>query len=339
MTPTVTLLYAPGVFALPPGYEGHPPDRLTSTPGDNLAEFAGKLAYDSLGKPKGRPSAAYHAHIRETGHWSVYAHAVETFEVSYGDPATGFDALRSLQCRPGVWVTAYGDRSFRFCASLRAVLDWKNHGVPGAAALVRGIGSDLGAACADLLRADFPMTLGGVPRSGVDPAAILDPCRLAVKRVAAKTPHEKWVSLYIAGVSRDLLGELVRHHWQVNPSVRSTRYCDESNSVQIVPPALAQVPGLEAQVAETWATARETYAKVFAAMTEAGADQKTARGAARAFLPGATETRLVYSLSEFQARHILSLRLDQATGAADAEIVRLAAAMRGVLSAAFAPAA
>jgi len=127
-TPLVTVLYNNNVFYLPLRYAETPKDRLASTPGDNLAEFSGRIAYDSFYNVKGRPTAAYHEHILDTKHHSVYAHVVETFTVTCKEPQTRYEVLMSLQSRPGVWVTAYTDSGFRMAVSLRAVLEWLQHG-------------------------------------------------------------------------------------------------------------------------------------------------------------------------------------------------------------------
>lgn len=335
-TPHVSVCYRPGRFVLPPRYAGKvPAGRLASTPGDNIAEFAGRLAYDSVTSVQGRPTPDYHAHIHETGHNSVYAHAVETFELDSPSPTYSLIHLLALAGRPGVWVTTAGaGRPVRFAVSLRAVLEWAAHGamVTGTksaaqAEVIDATNAALGRKAAELLAADYPLTLA--PVLATPPT----PYWTHLRRVKAGMPQERWISLYMEGLSRDCLQELVRHHYQTNPSVRSTRYCDEGESSQVLHPALAADAELGELVAGHNDAARTLYRHVFRKLAAAGVDRKTARGAARSVLPGATETRLVYSLSEFQARHILALRADQSTGSADPEIVRLAGLVREVLRA------
>lgn len=347
MIPTVHLLYHDRQFTPPPLDADHPPDRLASTPGDNLAEYAGRLCYSSLHQTKARPTSEYHPNIHETKHYSVYAHAVETFEVRInGAPGASTmkywegwtSLLLALHDRPGVWVTAADTWTgyLRFAVSLRAILEWREHGAIELG-LVRGqdAASYLHTQLLALLTPHYPFTLAGAP-APAEHADVPWMEGLQCKLVAPQYSQEKWASLYLAGVSRDLLQELVRHHWQTNPSVRSTRYCDESDSTQIMHPAAVDHSAtLTNAILNTYDQAKETYRMIFDHLTAAGVDKKQARGAARNVLPGATETKLVYSLSEFQAKHILGLRLAQSTGSADAEIHRLAAKMKDVLSQVF----
>lgn len=339
VTPFVHVLFHRGALVLPHDTGSYPPARLASTPGDNLAEYAGRLCYASLCKPRSRPTPEYHAHIHATGHNSVYAHAVETFEVEYHEaeqlpdslPLPLWDVGDALHCRPGVWVTHIDATAVRFAASPRAVLEWAQHGPEYADSLddhnygPEGVAAWLGGALAALLRPDYPLTVG----PGPDAPEMFR--RLTVRRVPPERPKERWCSLYIAGVSRDLLQELVRHHWQTNPSVESTRYVDKSTDAAVLHPALTPGTPLADYVDVTQAVARAAYSHVFNTLRAGGVPEKTARGAARACLPGATTTRLVFSLSQFQARHILALRGDQTTGSVDPEIGRLAGLMRAAL--------
>jgi hypothetical protein len=332
--PRVRLLYHDRQFFLPEEFQGHPPDRLASTPGDNLGEFSGRVAYASLMKPRGRPTPDYHAHIRETKHHSVYANVVETFEVTYGPGAVIHDAGNfvtawghavALHGRPGVWVTFVDHGRLRFAISLRAVIEWAEHGLADHYAVQYArddVYSDVLAALTLL----YPLTLAGLTAP---------PCarpRTSVTRLTpAKKAQERWCSVYVTGVSRDVLGELVRHHYQANPSVQSTRYVDLSNGPQILHPALEPHPALVACATSYGTGCRLAYKVIYDGLVKEGVDLKTARGAARSVLPGATETKLVFSLSEFQARHILSLRLKQSTGSADPEIVRFAELLAAAL--------
>ena len=336
-TPHVTLVYQHGTFTLPEQYKEHNPDRLASTPGDNLAEFAGRLCYASVLSQKGRITPEYHEHILATKHHSVYAHAVETFEVTHTKLKSNdsddvlYQCLCALQSRPGVWVTEIGDTSFRFCLSLRAVIEWHQHGpVTSANTMGRVLTADradrIYSVIYNSLVEEFPLTLSTSVHSKNN-LVILN--NLNVKRVKPRNDKECWVSLYIEGVSRDLLQELVRHHYQTNPSVRSTRYVDEGFSTQILHPA---IPEAEVDLArDVFYACKESYRTLYAKLIAAGVDTKTARGAARSLLPGATETKMVFSLSRFQAKHLLSLRANSSTGAVDPEILRLARAMREIL--------
>lgn len=319
--PHVSICYRPGEFVLPARYIGKvPAGRLASTPGDNVAEAAGRLCYDSLTSVAGRPTPEYHAHIRETRHHSVYGHVVETFEALVVSPTHGFQLLTALIGRPGVWITLVNRDTIRFAISLRAVIEWDNHGVGGE------LSQKTGETIRDMLSHKYPFTLAGCGGQDVTLEA------RHIRPVTPELPQEKWVSLYIEGVSRDFLQEWVRHHYQANPSVRSTRYCDEGGSHQIIHPAI-QGTALENLAAHHTDNARRAYRLVYTQLIGDGVDRKTARGAARSLLPGATETRMVFSLSEFQAKHILHLRADHGTGTVDPEVSRLAEMMRPVLQA------
>lgn len=311
------------LFTVPDKHKNHLPDRLASTPGDNIAEYAGKLCYDSLLKKEGRTSPLYHEHIHEVGHRSVYAHAVETFEVSALDfrDSAPYKLLAALQCRPGVWVTSVGDKT-RFAVSLRAVIEWEQHGPDGqdGAAAERTHGILL-----YCLRDQFPLTLAPVKVRNEHltgaPGFFIRPCE-------PRSDREQWASLYISGVSRDLLQELVRHHYQANPSVRSTRYCDESACETVLPPAVKESKHALA-VSEACKTfSHQAYTNMLTAAQDLGLDKKARQGAARSCLTGATETELVFSLSRFQAKHILGLRVRPH---ADQEISDLADNMRAAL--------
>ncbi len=307
--------------------------RLTSTPGDNLAEFAGKLCYDSLHRLKSRTTPEYHAHLLDMRHGSVYAHLVETFEIPWSpapiEAATKVTILAALAGRPGVWISEITADKVRFSVSLRALQEWNQHGVAGdvAGATARNLVERM----VSLLRPRFPLALGRC-------RPLQQPYRWRTNAYQTRPVHdsEKWASLYVEGVSRSLLQELVRHSYQANPSVRSTRYVDEQDSHYVLPPAVdafdsrLRVTLLDA-VSDVNAEARRAYKKVYGALTSGGVDQKTARGAARSCLPEGLETKLVYSLSRAQAKHILAMRLNQDSGAADPEIVRLAGLMRTAL--------
>lgn len=322
LKPNVRLLYYQGRLTLPEEFKGHPKDRLASTPGDNLAEFAGRVCYDSVCKARGRPTPEYHAHVHETAHNSVYAHAVETFEIDCDGPVSAFQILAALQCRPGLWVTRATRESVRFCLSLRALLEWRKH-TADREQLSEAIRSFLSAA----LLPDYPLAL---EPSRVTGRGDFDWTH-TVRRLTPELPHEQWASLYVTGVSRDVLQELARHHYQTNFSVRSTRYVDEGDSGQVLHPAMAADPCAPDLARTVFVFAKTAYKQVFKALRGRGVSEKSARGAARSVLPGATETRLVFSLSKFQARHLLALRQNQATGAVDDEFRLFAGLLRATL--------
>ena len=331
--PTVHVLYYDGSFTLPEGFDNIPERRLASTDGDNLAEFSGRLCYDSLYSKFGRTTENYHAHIHETGHRSVYAHAVETFAIRYSrkDPWNALWYTQALAGRPGVWVTRIHEEGLKFCISLRAILEWDFQGADiackvtedyGCRANIENAREVIYAGVLEALKMRYPLSLKPC-RPSLDGAK-----KTAIDVMFKSVPEydtEKWVSLYITGVSRDLLQELVRHHYQANPSVRSTRYVDESKSNQIMHPSITE--DLVDNVNTHFDTCKKMYKDVYTSLVGKGVDHKSARGAARGCLPGATETKLVYSLSYAQAKHFMTLRMNQETGAADPEIVYLSKGM------------
>lgn len=332
--PVVDVVFHKGSFTLPPCYDP-PPDRFTSTPGDNLCELAGRVSYNSIDKDRrGRPTKEFFENILTSKHYSVCAHVVEVFEVAC--PNNVVDVLTALHNRPGVWVTSVHAEEVRFAVSLRAAIEWSQHGPSGPE--MRGEGSALAASkwivhdVIHQLLPLYPLALSATACHRPDARRV---CESRRDTATSAFPGEEWVSLHVAGVSRDLLQELVRHHYQTNFSVRSTRYVDESASRQVVHPAIADSDpslGVEELAAKVYSDAKAAYGKVYSRLTDSGVDRKTARGAARSLLPGATETKLVFSLSRAQAMHIMRLRLNQGTGSVDPEMLGFAEVLRQVLT-------
>lgn len=143
------------------------------------------------------------------------------------------------------------------------------------------------------------------------------------------------VTFAIAGVSRSLTHELIRHHVGTRPSQESQRFVDAKDIRFVVPPAMLisdepdQAIGLFAAQCEE---ARRQYA-TWVAISRASngwvtrfGDMKRKRimEAARAVLPNCAETRLVWTTNMEAARHFFKQRGDIH---ADLEIRRLAVAM------------
>jgi len=338
----VHVLFNNGQLTLPAYDRKHPVGRLTSTPHENLSEYAGRLCYASLHKERGRPSAEYHKHILETQHNSVYAHHVFTFEIR--GTAVAMSSLAALCGRPGVWVTRISRDHIRFAVSLRAVLEWEQHGVCDDS---DPYASEISAEMVQTIRIKlitlFPNIINPGPLVSTshfyDVDAFLEDSAATTEmlvRVEPETDQEKWATFLLTGVSRDLLQELVRHHYQCNPSVRSTRYVNEgpydvsdptAECGHMVPhPALGDISRMEAEAA--FLSAQEMNRTIYSRLTSNGVPPKTARGAARSILPGCLETKIVWSTSLFQLKHTLKLRLDQGTGSVDPEIQNLAGLLR-----------
>lgn len=132
-------------------------------------------------------------------------------------------------------------------------------------------------------------------------------------------------TLYVAGVSRSLSHELVRHR-HLSFSQLSQRFVDESSVGWVNPPAVD--PVLWAIAAEEMHPLRETYRNLVTVLMARGLSRKQAREAARAVLPNATETRFVVTGNMRAWRDVLRRRL---SSAADAEIQEFARLALGLL--------
>lgn len=103
-------------------------------------------------------------------------------------------------------------------------------------------------------------------------------------------------TFYVAGVSRSLTHELVRHR-HLSFSQVSQRYVDEKDFIFVAPPDVsrAQLSVDAVNLAQYATDVREMYVNLVALLVARGATRKEARQAARCVLPNATETKLVVS--------------------------------------------
>jgi thymidylate synthase (FAD) len=131
------------------------------------------------------------------------------------------------------------------------------------------------------------------------------------------------VTMYLAGVSRSLTHELIRHR-HFSYSQLSQRYVPERNAAMVEPAVIAEDPELHARFLDATAAAQRAYTellegleKKFADVPNATLRRKQARQAARAVLPNATETRIVVTGNYRAWRHFIGMR---ATEHADVEI-------------------
>ncbi len=132
-------------------------------------------------------------------------------------------------------------------------------------------------------------------------------------------------TFYVAGVSRSLSHELVRHRF-LSFSQLSQRFVDESSVEMVTPPAIAAQDALGAHATKfafnrAGDHAAGHYEEIAQTLLRAGLSRKQAREAARAVLPNATETRFVVTGNLRAWRDVLERRLSPA---ADAEIRELA---------------
>lgn len=145
------------------------------------------------------------------------------------------------------------------------------------------------------------------------------------------------ISVAISGVSRSLTHELVRHRAGFAISQQSQRFVDMKKSRFVVPPILLYLWGnVDCTEAKEWMDdklhaleayeAQQTY--ITEALLEEGRSKarvrKLANEAARAELPNATETKLVWTGNFRGLRHVLDIR---GSAEADLEIKRLQIAL------------
>lgn len=122
----------------------------------------------------------------------------------------------------------------------------------------------------------------------------------------------------ITGVSRSFTHELVRHRSGWSFSQLSQRYVDESQCEFVEPPVIAEDPQLHAIFLKTVAACQQAYVELTTRLAEKIERQspelsktdrrKSARQAARAVLPNATETKIFISANARALRHFLYLR-------------------------------
>ncbi len=295
-------------------------DQLIGKDLDNLVELAGRVCYDSLGSKRSRPSPAYHAHIIEVGHGSVWEHANLTFQTSQlpADLA-GRVALACLN-RPGLYVRHVGvpeePALLRITANLRSIREWFNW--PGESPEAISLGRQM---------QHLAMQRASLVCQDLTPPQAADPFELSLTR--PETDDEIWVTIHFRGVSRGFSHELVRHGDWTAISQRSTRFVDESQSPWCRHPLgqkyTADNPELTGKVQKVVQVAREAYRslveQIQGQLKQEGVDgftaRKQARGAARGLLGNALETQLIFSANLAQWKRIIAMR---AASAADAEI-------------------
>ncbi|WP_037162542.1 FAD-dependent thymidylate synthase [Rhodococcoides fascians] len=128
------------------------------------------------------------------------------------------------------------------------------------------------------------------------------------------------VSFYLAGVSRSLTHELVRHR-HFSFSQLSQRYVDSATAKMVMPPAFEGDADLTSAAACDFILAVSAYDEDVARLESKGLSKKQIREAARHSLPNSTETRLVVT-GNYRAWIEFLVKRDNP--AADAEIQRLA---------------
>ena len=149
--------------------------------------------------------------------------------------------------------------------------------------------------------------------------------------------HAVWTFL-IAGVSRSLTHELIRHRAGWSYSQLSQRYVDESETDFVEPDIIARDDELHALWAEAIDHAHRSYVALAQKLTDRlkaespdlkGTERrKAARQAARSVLPNATETKVFVTANARALRHFIELRGSQF---AEPEIRKLAVAILRIM--------
>lgn len=125
-------------------------------------------------------------------------------------------------------------------------------------------------------------------------------------------------TFYVAGVSRSLSHELVRHR-HLSFSQLSQRYVDERDVDIVYPPGLDE--NTRDQINTLMPYVRRRYVDIVVALEKQGLTRKEARQAARSVLPNATETQFAVTGNMRAWRDVIKKRISLA---ADAEIRQLA---------------
>ncbi|HVP37584.1 MAG TPA: FAD-dependent thymidylate synthase [Candidatus Saccharimonadales bacterium] len=146
--------------------------------------------------------------------------------------------------------------------------------------------------------------------------------------------HAVW-NFLVAGVSRSLTHELVRHRAGFGYSQLSQRYVNESEVPFIEPDCIAADPALDAVWRGAVEAAREAYDTLVAGLERRFTEvedrtlrRKMARQAARSVLPNATETRILVTANARALRHFIEMR---GSREADEEIRKLALKLLEIL--------
>jgi thymidylate synthase (FAD) len=121
--------------------------------------------------------------------------------------------------------------------------------------------------------------------------------------------HAQYV-FWVAGVSRSLTHELVRHR-HLQYSQQSQRYVDERFGVFVLPPELHRNGGAldETAMTDLHQQAIDVYERLVQMLTQGGVPRKRARQAARYVLPNGHATQLVLSGNLNAFRTMLTKRM------------------------------
>jgi thymidylate synthase (FAD) len=124
--------------------------------------------------------------------------------------------------------------------------------------------------------------------------------------------HAVW-TFEISECSRNFTHELVRHSVGTAPSMRSTRYVDESDYKlaphTVLDDIISRSDILKSMLEEVDTLTHKLYSQIVELGDEFGYSRKASRGAAARILPNGIETALVWSMNGNAVLNILSQRL------------------------------
>lgn len=287
--PSVTLIGIDGKIVPEVNLPG--PPQFTGTDGEKLLEFAGRVCYDSFGKPKSRPTADYLEHIVESRHTSVLGHGVLHFT------GTEYELQRfawTFISEPGWYI----DPGNVLTINLR---------------FVERVKSQIFKLYPEVWNAfhqAYPLVITYRCPKATDP-------RL---RLYTEPGKHQWVTFLIR-CSRSCSHEFIRHSYQSAISQRSTRYVDESDYKALLHPLFFQRGRLFSKFSRdvdllvilSRLLYKNVVKKAEQELVREGVDsavaRKAARGAAARFLPHALPTQIVYSASLYEWDEIFKQRI------------------------------
>ena len=290
-------------------------DQLVGSDLENLCELSCRICYSSLGAKNSRSSEELHKHIREVENHSVYEHAVITVRF---EKIGGAEIWRAFANRKGAWVDC-DEKAFYVTINLRSIIEWERWSV----------GMNENGRIGSTLRYWGHMVAPMIVGEGriMHDSAI----------IPGRNDNEKHISCHLMG-SRGWSHEQVRHRMAI--SQRSSRYCDESESMYVMHPLVRAYlkekdwenkeigEKLRKRIRESEKKDKETYGYCVRVLEEYGTEKglskldarKQARGAARGYLGNALFTEMIFSASIASWRWIFSQRMNTA---ADMEIREL----------------
>lgn len=271
----------------------------TGTTYENLCEYAGRICYRSgkAGK-NNRSSHAYHVHIRDHNHHSIYGHSNLTFVFS--NVRQYKEVMIFLAGIPGWYPNDYnydgGTMAITFNARLMHNIFYKYKLKLKHEPIMQTV--------AHYFHEHFPFIF---PKEDFK---VLPGIKLEHVRTGLSSVH-RWYSFEIT-TSRRVAQELTRHGFQSAVSAESTRFVDIQNNDFIFHPDFSGVGLNQAAMKKVYREVfEETHKKLVAEGHPESYCKKQARGAAAEVMPLALASTMVYSCSETELNEILTQRLSE----------------------------